>query len=72
MLHRVDNEISNETQESLEIIMGAAMEIVRPICPRLNASERAMRTGKNNLTSMMRASHDYWPLSLWFHHLPQA
>jgi len=70
--HRVDNELSHDTQQLLEQTFGAIVEIVPPQCHRRNAAERAIRTAKNHLIAILCATHDKFPLKLWCFLLEQA
>jgi hypothetical protein len=70
--HRIDNEISNETKLILEQTFNATIEIVPPHCHRRNAAERAIRTAKNHIISMLSSTHDDFPLYLWCKLIPQA
>ena len=70
--HRIDNELSQETKALLEKTFGATIEIVPPYCHRRNAAERAIRTAKNHLISILSAAHVDFPLYLWCLLLQQA
>ena len=69
--HRLDNEVSIETQELLEAL-GATVEIVPPNSHCRNAAERAIRTAKNHLIAILSATHENFPLYLWCYLLLQA
>ena len=63
--HRIDNELSQESKALPEKTFGATIEIVPPYCHRRNISERAIRTAKNHLISILSAAHVDFPIYLW-------
>ena len=47
-------------------------QLVPPHLHQWNAAERAIQTFKNHFISGMVSTHQYFPLHLWCHLLPQA
>jgi hypothetical protein len=68
---RLDNETSGQLEAYLRA-EGIVIQFVPPNNHRANKAERAIRTFKNHLLSILATSHPSFPLNLWDELIPQA
>ena len=64
LFYRVENELSQATQQLLEQTFRSTVEIVLPHCHQRNAQERAIRIVKNYLISILCSTHENFSLKL--------
>jgi hypothetical protein len=71
LLHRLDNECSNELREFMTERQ-IQIQLVPPGIQKNNAAERAIRTYKNHFIAGLATTDPAFPLHLWDRLLPQC
>ena len=70
--HVLDNEVSDDMKQHIQVTCKLVMELVPPGCHRRNAAEVAIRNFKTHFLSVLAGVAEDFPENLWDRLLPQA